>query len=630
MMRSFAVFFILLLASTSLFANTHLNVGIYNNSPKVFMDEKNKPSGFFVDLLDAIAKERQWQLNYVACDWEECLAKLDKGEIDIMPDVAHSKEREKRFNFGYEVVISSWSMVYAPKGHTILSVLDLHHKRVAVLKNSIQYTYLKEQALLFGIEPYFIETLNFRDSIGLLESKKVDVAIINNFYDTSAFAIERTNVFLNPVILKFAFSKMLIDDIKTSIDITLRNYKKDINSPFYEAKKRWLEVAQQQPFPTWIKWAFTGIIVAIIALIGLIAFFKYLLNIKIKEHKNLQNERIKDYEKILLALVRMIEQRDSYTAGHSQRVATYSKMLAENLGYPQTLCEKIYQAGILHDIGKIATPDAILLKPEKLNAIEYKLIKEHVNVGMTILKEVPMFEEMIEIIGSHHERYDGMGYPQGLKAEEIHPLAQIMIVADAFDAMTTNRIYRHKKNIDEALLELQSLSGTQFHPKVVESALKVLKNITVEYEISQLPTSALEEERFVYFYKDRVTYLHNHKYLTTVLLKNAQTYAYANLAIFSLHHFAEYNDTFGWESGDKLLLKIASSLGEYFHEALIFRIHSNDFILLSTAPLHFCEALIDDFRELLEDNITFSIRYFDIKNQKIDSLEALEALMHKH
>lgn len=245
---------------------------------------------------------------------------------------------------------------------------------------------------------------------------------------------------------------------------------------------------------------------------------------KVKAYQNLEHARVEDYEKILLALVKMIEQRDSYTAGHSQRVATYAKMLAQDLGYDEEICDLIYKAGVLHDIGKIATPDAILLKPECLSSIEYKLIQEHVKVGISILKEVPMFSKIIDIIGSHHERYDGKGYPLGLKGDAIFSLARIMIVADAFDAMTTSRIYRHKKNVEEALEEIKSLSNIQFHPEVVQSALRVLAHVKIENKASQLPTSELEEERFVYFYRDSVSHLHNQKYLSIVLLKNNYTH----------------------------------------------------------------------------------------------------------
>jgi len=110
------LFYLLLsLCVIPLYATPSLNVGIYNNPPKIFLDNTQKPSGFFVDILNPIATQNQWQLNYVPCQWQECLSKLEKGEIDIMPDVAYSKEREEKFDFNHEVALSSWSLVYTNK-----------------------------------------------------------------------------------------------------------------------------------------------------------------------------------------------------------------------------------------------------------------------------------------------------------------------------------------------------------------------------------------------------------------------------------------------------------------------------------------------------------------------------------
>lgn len=354
---------------------------------------------------------------------------------------------------------------------------------------------------------------------------------------------------------------------------------------------------------------------------------EHIIQEKIKEYQSLEHARVEDYEKVLLALVKMIEQRDSYTAGHSQRVATYSKMLALDLGYDEEACDLIYQAGILHDIGKIATPDAILLKPERLSSIEYKLIKEHVKVGTNILQEVPMFNKIIDVIGSHHERYDGDGYPLGLKGDDIAPLARIMIVADAFDAMTTSRIYRHKKSVEESLEEIKSLSCIQFHPEVVQSALRIFADLKIEHETSQLPTSQLEEERFVYFYRDSVSHLHNQKYLSIVLLKNNYTHFYKHLHIVSLHHFSQYNNHFGWEGGDQLLLSFASMLTECFPKALIFRIHANDFILLGEKQLDFGNKPIAAFEKILQEHLSFSINSFDIVKEGIDDMAKLETVL---
>lgn len=308
-----------------LHATEILKVGIYNNSPKIFINDNDKPSGFFVDLLGSIAEEEKWRLNFIPCEWEECLAKLEAGEIDIMPDVAQTKEREKRFDFGQEVVLSSWSMVYGHKGNAIFSILDLQNKRVAVLKNSVQYLYLKEQASLFDIHPRFIETENFSDSIGLLEAHKVDVAIINNFYDASNHAIEQTNVFLNPVILKFAFPKTLDTSIKNTIDNRLKAYKQNTKSPFYSAKKKWLDIQQKNGFPIWLKWGFLIVGILVLMLLGLVAFFKYLLGLKIKE--------LKTNEKILIAQSRSAAMGEmiSMIAHQWKQPLSILSMIANNL-----------------------------------------------------------------------------------------------------------------------------------------------------------------------------------------------------------------------------------------------------------------------------------------------------------
>ena len=128
-------------------AREPLKVGVYNNGPKLFLTQQNKPQGFYIDLIDAIAQDAQWDIEYIPCEWSECLKKVEHGELDIMPDVAYSKQRAEIFSFNDEVILPSWSMIYAKKGSsTILSLLDIHSKRLAVVENSIQYTFLKEQA----------------------------------------------------------------------------------------------------------------------------------------------------------------------------------------------------------------------------------------------------------------------------------------------------------------------------------------------------------------------------------------------------------------------------------------------------------------------------------------------------
>lgn len=353
-----------------------------------------------------------------------------------------------------------------------------------------------------------------------------------------------------------------------------------------------------------------------------------LVESKVKAYQELEKARVEDYEKILIALVRLIEQRDSYTAGHSSRVAHYAQLIAQKMGYSAHDVQKLYQAGILHDIGKIATPDAILLKPDRLSDTEYALIKEHVVIAKMILNDIPLFAPLVPIIESHHEHFDGSGYPQGLKQDQIPPLARIMIVADAFDAMTTSRIYRHKKSVEEAIEELKNLSGAQFDPEVTQHACEVLSSLIIEDTISQLPHSKLEEERFVYFYRDSLTNLYNQKYLSLILLQNSQNYTYSYLFVFSIHNFSEYNHTQGWDEGDNLLKKCASLLSQAYEHNLLFRIHANDFIVLSKEPFQENLSFIAALNHLLKKELSYSIRHFDIQSLNIDSLHALESLMN--
>ena len=344
---------------------------------------------------------------------------------------------------------------------------------------------------------------------------------------------------------------------------------------------------------------------------------------KSQELKKMLEYEHENYEQTLFSMVEMIEARDTYTAGHSRRVAEYSKLIARQMGYSNEECAKIYQAGFLHDIGKVATPDTVLLNPKKLNEIEYRLIQEHVKVGHQILSNVPMFKELSKIVRSHHERYDGAGYPDGLKGDEIHPLSQIMIAADAFDAMTTNRIYKARKSVDEALEELKELSAVQFHPKVVEAALKALKGICVDKSISQLPISELEEERFAYFYKDTISSAFNHNYLDVMLVRNLQDKRYRYLDVFYLRHFSEFNKNHSWAEGDALLSKVATLLKGYYLDSLVFRVFGDDFVVLSKKEKPLAE-LIKSLEELFEESrIELEHSRVDVEKTPMPSLKNL-------
>lgn len=175
----------------------------------------------------------------------------------------------------------------------------------------------------------------------------------------------------------------------------------------------------------------------------------------------------------LYAFVTALEVRDLYTRKHSTRVAKYAYMIAREMGCSEEELDVINFAGSLHDIGKIGIRDDILLKPGRLTEEEYEKIKEHPVIGADIISKLGLWDREMEIIRHHHERYDGKGYPDGLKGEQIPKLARIMAVADCYDAMASDRAYRRKMNPRDVLATLSKNSGTQFDPEAVDAFLRV-------------------------------------------------------------------------------------------------------------------------------------------------------------
>jgi putative nucleotidyltransferase with HDIG domain len=181
------------------------------------------------------------------------------------------------------------------------------------------------------------------------------------------------------------------------------------------------------------------------------------------------------YRSTLRALTAALETRDAETHGHSERVVTFSLRLGREYGLTSAQMKALEFGSLLHDIGKIGVPDAILRKPAKLTDEEWVLMREHPMHGQQILRDIKFLEGAAKVVAQHHEKWDGSGYPLGVKAEEINICARIFSVADAFDAITSDRVYRQGRPYEAAAQELNEWSGRQFDPKVVEAFHRVPK-----------------------------------------------------------------------------------------------------------------------------------------------------------
>jgi putative nucleotidyltransferase with HDIG domain len=182
------------------------------------------------------------------------------------------------------------------------------------------------------------------------------------------------------------------------------------------------------------------------------------------------------YRSTLKALTAALETRDSETHGHSERVVTYSLRLGREYGLDARQMKALEFGSLLHDIGKIGVPDSILRKPGKLTEEEWVLMREHPVHGQQILRGIEFLEGAARVVAQHHEKWDGSGYPLGAKGDEIDLCARIFAVADAFDAMTSDRVYRRGKSYEAASQELDDWAGRQFDPKVVAAFHRVPKS----------------------------------------------------------------------------------------------------------------------------------------------------------
>ena len=258
--RSWALTFLLLFTSFSPLPagadGRSVTVGVYENAPKVFTSESGKPSGIFIDVVEQIASREGWHLRYRSGSWAQGLERLAKGEIDLMPDVAYTADREKIYAFHRIPVLSVWSQVYAPRGSGIQSIMDLNGKRVAALEQTIQLETFKRLTNSFGLNITLIPVPDYHAEFQMVAAGKADAGLTNRYYGlmyARKFGLEDTPVMFDPSPFFFAARKGASGDLPEIIDRHLAELKKDPNSAYYAAMKRWTSEEVQFKLPTWLR-----------------------------------------------------------------------------------------------------------------------------------------------------------------------------------------------------------------------------------------------------------------------------------------------------------------------------------------------------------------------------------------
>lgn len=270
-----------------------VRVGVYENAPKVFTNESGTPSGIFIDIIKHIAETEGWDVKYVSGTWTEGLDRLKKGEIDLMPDVAYTADRNKIYSFHKVPVLSSWYQVYAPRGHNIRSILDLNGKKLVVLNRSVQQAAFAHLSKGFGLNVTLIPMEDYKQSFEMVAAGKADAAITNKFYGnmhSKKYRLEDTAVVFEPSDLFFAAPKNINTDLLNSIDHHLSILKKAPQSLYYTSLKHW--TSEEIPFqiPVWLKILLVVIgILLPLTLIGSM-ILKHQVNERTRELKTINEE----------------------------------------------------------------------------------------------------------------------------------------------------------------------------------------------------------------------------------------------------------------------------------------------------------------------------------------------------
>jgi HD-GYP domain-containing protein (c-di-GMP phosphodiesterase class II) len=204
-----------------------------------------------------------------------------------------------------------------------------------------------------------------------------------------------------------------------------------------------------------------------------------------------------DFHAFVDSLVRTIELKDIYTAGHSRRVSDLAGLVSRVLSLDPGACEFIHIVGHLHDIGKVGIPDGILLKTGPLTAAEFGVVQQHSAIGSAVFSGIPGLQRMSEIIRHHHERFDGKGYPDGIREKQICLESAIIAIADSFDAMTTSRSYRIGIDVTRALEEIKRDRGRQFNPEIADAFVRAAEAWPSEVD-SIIKSQDLQESRDLY------------------------------------------------------------------------------------------------------------------------------------
>jgi signal transduction histidine kinase len=421
-------------------------VGVYENPPKIFTSESGKPAGIFIDIIEQIAASEGWNLQYVSGTWREGLDRLEKGEIDLMPDVAYTVDREETFSFHKVPVLSSWSQVYALKRSGIQSILDLNGKRIAVLERSVQQEVFVRLANGFNVNTTLISTPDYRTMFETVARGQADAAVTNRFYGLmhgKEIGLEGTAIIFDPSDLVYAATKGDPKHLLDSIDKDLSDLKKEPQSVYYKSLKRWTSEEVQFKLPAWLQ--IIGLVVGVALLMSLVGSFvlKHQVNARTRQLTQINQEMEQRIVERTAELAAAMEEAQAADRLKSAFLATMSHELRTPLnsiiGFTGILL-----MGLVGPLAREQEKQLIMVQDSARHLLE--LINDVLDISKIEAGQIELVRDPFDMRAT---------VQKGL--EKIAPLAEKKgLAVTAVIAPTVGQIVGDRRRVEQILINLLS------------------------------------------------------------------------------------------------------------------------------------------------------------------------------